>query len=391
MDVRLILTSLVVALVSWPAAAQVGVGDTPAFSLTTLEGVEVSQDDLDGQVVILDFWATWCGPCIASIPHMQDLYETYHEMGVEVYGVSLDEDRQDLDAFLATQDLPWPIVHEAGWGGMAADFGVDGIPSVFILSPAGEVVWQGHPGRLTEDVMNPIVARYLGGDMPRPNTGEVVMEENAELNAKDPRAEDGAWMQAFTVELEAGKTYQIDLSSEAFDTYLTVQDPSGEVRTNDDGPSSTDSQLVIEDAEAGVYTLFASSFNVGESGAFVLRVREVPVVVYDLVLSEQAALDEQDSLAYDGKRIQVFEVELDDGAFYRVDLLSDQFDAYLTVHSPSGEVWMNDDGLEGRNARLMIEDAEAGVYKFYATSYSQDGRGDFEFEVRRRVEDAGLQ
>ncbi|MEM9414912.1 MAG: redoxin domain-containing protein [Planctomycetota bacterium] len=266
------IAAAAIAAMTVPALAEVGVGDSPDFEFETLDGVEVSSENLDGKVVVLDFWATWCGPCIASFPHMKELHARYNDLGVEIYGVSLDDDRADLDNFLANNDLPWHIAHESGWDGMAADFGVDGIPSIFVFAPEGEVVWAGHPMGLTEEVMDAIVIEHLDADLPT-YTYEVVLEEDAVLDGEDERTYDGKLVQKFEIELEEGGAYQIDMTSDNFDTLMAVHSPSGNVEINDDGPEGTNSRITIHAAEAGTYTVYATSFGQGEEGGFLLRVQ----------------------------------------------------------------------------------------------------------------------
>jgi thiol-disulfide isomerase/thioredoxin len=112
---------------------------------TLLDGRPFDQKTLAGKVVLVDFWATWCGPCVAEIPNVMEQYEKYHTQGFEVVGISLDEDRAALEAFVAEQKVPWPILYEKpegdGWQHpLAAYYGISGIPTVILIGRDGNVV-----------------------------------------------------------------------------------------------------------------------------------------------------------------------------------------------------------------------------------------------------------
>src|SRR5438093_1404693 len=76
-----------------PAPAGVNVGDKVAISFKAVDGTPVSIDKLKGRIVVVDFWATWCGPCMAMADEMVDIHKTYHDKGLQMVGISLDHNR----------------------------------------------------------------------------------------------------------------------------------------------------------------------------------------------------------------------------------------------------------------------------------------------------------
>jgi thiol-disulfide isomerase/thioredoxin len=112
---------------------------------TLLNGKPFDQKTLAGKVVLVDFWATWCGPCVAEIPNVLEQYEKYHDKGFEVVGISLDEDREALEKFVTDQKIPWPILYEKpegeGWRHPLSTFyGISGIPTVILIGRDGNVI-----------------------------------------------------------------------------------------------------------------------------------------------------------------------------------------------------------------------------------------------------------
>ena len=114
----------------------------------TLDGKTLDLADYRGKIVLVDFWATWCGPCIGELPNVRKTYDRYHEQGFEVIAVSLDTDRAALKDYVRKNGLPWPQVvfdkpEELGWNNpMAQKHGVKGIPATFLIDREGKVVAQ---------------------------------------------------------------------------------------------------------------------------------------------------------------------------------------------------------------------------------------------------------
>ncbi len=124
------------------------VGKPFELSFTPLRGEETMsvQEDLKGKVVVIDFWATWCGPCIAEMPKMKKLYAEYKEKGVEFIGVSLDSPEDEggkdkLMAYVEENDIQWPQYYQGqGWQSeFSRSWGVSGIPTLFIIDADGNL------------------------------------------------------------------------------------------------------------------------------------------------------------------------------------------------------------------------------------------------------------
>ena len=115
----------------------------PDFDVKGLDGKPLSVAGEKGKVVLIDFWATWCGPCRAELPNVIDTYKKYHDKGFDIIGVSLDSDRDKLDDFLKKQDgMSWPQFFDGqGWGNeLAKKYGVEAIPFTVLIGPDGKII-----------------------------------------------------------------------------------------------------------------------------------------------------------------------------------------------------------------------------------------------------------
>jgi thiol-disulfide isomerase/thioredoxin len=101
------LALLTVTLVS--TSCSVKAEPAPAFKLQTLDGKSVELSDFKGKVVILDFWATWCGPCVASLPHLNDLYKELSGQGLKVIAMNLQQDADTVKAFVEKKKWTLPV------------------------------------------------------------------------------------------------------------------------------------------------------------------------------------------------------------------------------------------------------------------------------------------
>jgi thiol-disulfide isomerase/thioredoxin len=130
------------------------------WKFTAADGREVDFAKLRGKVVLIDFWATWCAPCVAELPHLLELYKKYHDQGLEVVGITLEfakvtpndapeqataklaKARQTLLDFAAKKELPWPHYFDGNppENPYTKQFGIQGIPQVYLVNQDGKVV-----------------------------------------------------------------------------------------------------------------------------------------------------------------------------------------------------------------------------------------------------------
>lgn len=112
MMLRKLLAVTTACLLTWSATAGELSGAAPGFALTVKDGGEMALADLKGQVVMVNFWASWCGPCREEMPHLEALYQRYSSLGFTLLGVNVDKDSKDSLKFLADTPVSFPVLFD---------------------------------------------------------------------------------------------------------------------------------------------------------------------------------------------------------------------------------------------------------------------------------------
>ncbi len=118
-------------------------GNTMRLTGLRMDGTAFDLASLRGKVVLVDFWATWCAPCVAEHPRLLAAYRKYHDRGFEVVGVSLDNNRQQLEQYLTQHNIPWITLHpnQRGKQNPALErYGIISIPVVILIDRQGRVI-----------------------------------------------------------------------------------------------------------------------------------------------------------------------------------------------------------------------------------------------------------
>ncbi len=113
----------------------------PNLEFASLSGEQINLANLKGKAVLIDFWATWCGPCLRAMPDLIETYREYHDQGFEIIGISLDKDKAQLEQYMQDNGITWQQYYDGlGWGNkMAKRFGVRGIPHIVLVDKNGAV------------------------------------------------------------------------------------------------------------------------------------------------------------------------------------------------------------------------------------------------------------
>jgi thiol-disulfide isomerase/thioredoxin len=122
-------------------------GQPLEISFTAADGRQVDVQKMRGKVVLVDFWAAWCGPCIASLPEVVKLYSEYHEQGLEIVGINMDKKQPQMEQVVHRFKMPWPQYFDGkGWGTkFALEYNVSSIPQLWLVDKKGNSPHHGGP------------------------------------------------------------------------------------------------------------------------------------------------------------------------------------------------------------------------------------------------------
>ena len=139
-------------------------GTQMKFEGVQLDGTALDWNAYRGKVVLVDFWATWCGPCVAELDNVRELYEKYHDAGFEVVGYSLDSDVNALRQFVANNKLPWQIVsrqltettmkkEDRAYPELTQYYRINAIPTMYVVDREGRVVETNARGARLKEIL----------------------------------------------------------------------------------------------------------------------------------------------------------------------------------------------------------------------------------------------
>ena len=146
--------SKLVNLISSKESNPIAIGKkVPDFLLTTINGKSVGPQSFKGKYLLLDFWASWCGPCRAEVPNVKEAYKKYRSKGFEVLGISTDQDNTSWQNAVKQMDMQWTSVRDAS-GEVSTLFNIQYIPTVYLIGPDGTILAENVRGKKLEELLS---------------------------------------------------------------------------------------------------------------------------------------------------------------------------------------------------------------------------------------------
>ena len=129
------------------------INKAPDFTLTAMNDSMYTLSKLEGKVVLINFWATWCGPCRMEIPEFNEMHKSYHEKGLEILGISVSDNKKQLKNFVKSFAVDYPLLYGGAreMNKIMKDYGgVYAVPSSFLVGKNGNIVWS-YPGAILKN------------------------------------------------------------------------------------------------------------------------------------------------------------------------------------------------------------------------------------------------
>ena len=129
------------------------INKAPDFTLKTLNDSSYTLSKMEGKVVLINFWATWCGPCRMEIPEFNELQKSYHERGLNILGISVSDNKKQLKNFTKSFTVDYPLLYGSAkdMNKVMRDYdGVYAVPSSFLIGKNGNIIWK-YPGAILKN------------------------------------------------------------------------------------------------------------------------------------------------------------------------------------------------------------------------------------------------
>ncbi len=214
------------------------------------------------------------------------------------------------------------------------------------------------------------------------------------LSAADNTLPDGSYFKAYQFQGQAGQSVSIDMRGTGLDPYLVLFDASGrKIAEDDDGGGGKNARIELKLPTTGKYTLYANSYEVGESGAFTIagRISKNFVATPTELTSDRQILLQKNGIlgtasrvyARDGSLFETFNFNGQAGQIVQIELISSDFHPYLVLFDPNSQVVKENDGLPSRKqAFLTLELPVTGTYQAIVNAYDRSGKGAYKLTVK---------